>query len=261
MFLFLFSITGSSMLWWAVGLGAVVLVLYYLMWKDADPSSLKPSDFKWNPDNLGTSPANASTKRLILFDPCSSLVCTFHAVHAEEKQEVPTREKIAVVGAGFCGLGIAGAFTVNPSSFLRNHNTFGLLFVHQPTTWRVGPPPSFSQRHGIPYDVLEMDNDVGGNWYHGVYETVHIISSRKTTEYKDVPMPADWPDFPSADQVLTYASPATHSPGVECAPDQSTCALYARAGTSARTPSAIRSSHTASSTQKVGGPVAALWCC
>lgn len=128
------------MLWWAVGLGAVVLVLYYLMWKDADPSSLKPSDFKWNPDNL------------------------------EEKQEVPTREKIAVVGAGFCGLGIAGAFT----------------------------------RHGIPYDVLEMDNDVGGNWYHGVYETVHIISSRKTTEYKDVPMPADWPDFPSADQVLTY---------------------------------------------------------
>lgn len=62
-------------------------------------------------------PGNASTKRLILFDPCSSLVCTFHAVHAEEKQEVPTREKIAVVGAGFCGLGIAGAFTVNPFFF------------------------------------------------------------------------------------------------------------------------------------------------
>lgn len=52
------------MLWWAVGLGAVALVLYYLIWKDADPASLKPSDFKWNPDNLGTSPAlaNASTK-------------------------------------------------------------------------------------------------------------------------------------------------------------------------------------------------------
>jgi cation diffusion facilitator CzcD-associated flavoprotein CzcO len=61
-----------------------------------------------------------------------------------------------------------------------------------------------------------MDNDVGGNWYHGVYETVHIISSRKTTEYKDVPMPADWPDFPSADQVLTYASLAIHSPNDQC---------------------------------------------
>jgi len=61
------------------------------------------------------------------------------------------------------------------------------------------------QRHGIPYEVLEMDKDIGGNWYHGVYETVHIISSRKTTEYKDLPMPADWPDFPSAEQVLTCA--------------------------------------------------------
>ncbi len=80
----------------------------------------------------------------------------------------------------------------------------------------MGPLPSCAQRHGIPYDVLEMDNDVGGNWYHGVYETVHIISSRKTTEYKDVPMPADWPDFPSADQVLTYASPAIHSPNDQC---------------------------------------------
>ncbi len=43
-------------MWWAVALGAVALVLYYLMWKDADPASLKPSDFKWNPDNLGTKP-------------------------------------------------------------------------------------------------------------------------------------------------------------------------------------------------------------
>ena len=60
------------------------------------------------------------------------------------------------------------------------------------------------KRHGIAYDQIESDDAVGGNWYHGVYETVHIISSRKTTEYSDYPMPADWPDFPSAAQMLGY---------------------------------------------------------
>ena len=29
--------------------------------------------------------------------------------------------------------------------------------------------------HKIPYEELEADDDLGGNWYHGVYETVHII--------------------------------------------------------------------------------------
>lgn len=75
-----------------------------------------------------------------------------------------------IIGAGFAGLGVAAAF----------------------------------QRQGVAYDQLEADVDIGGNWFHGVYETVHIISSRKTTEYKDWPMPADWPDFPSAEQMLWY---------------------------------------------------------
>ncbi len=60
------------------------------------------------------------------------------------------------------------------------------------------------REHGIPYQQLEADDDLGGNWYHGVYETVHIISSRKTTEYADYPMPADYPDFPSRAQMLEY---------------------------------------------------------
>ena len=76
----------------------------------------------------------------------------------------------AIIGAGFSGLGIAAAFS----------------------------------RQGVAFDVFEADADVGGNWYHGVYEHVHIISSRKTTEYTDWPMPADWPDFPSAAQMLAY---------------------------------------------------------
>ena len=57
---------------------------------------------------------------------------------------------------------------------------------------------------GIPYEQVEATGDVGGNWAHGVYETAHIISSRRTTEYTDFPMPADYPDFPSAAQMHCY---------------------------------------------------------
>ncbi len=58
--------------------------------------------------------------------------------------------------------------------------------------------------HGIPYDHVEADDSVGGNWYHGVYETAHIISSRKTTQFEDFPMPEDFPDFPSQRHMLAY---------------------------------------------------------
>jgi hypothetical protein len=58
--------------------------------------------------------------------------------------------------------------------------------------------------HDIPYEQLEADDQLGGNWYHGVYDTVHIISSRKTTQYADYPMPAHYPDFPSRRQMLEY---------------------------------------------------------
>lgn len=58
--------------------------------------------------------------------------------------------------------------------------------------------------HGIAYDQVEASDDVGGNWHHGVYETAHIISSARTTEYQDFPMPASYPDFPSAKQMHAY---------------------------------------------------------
>ncbi|MEP6788125.1 MAG: NAD(P)-binding domain-containing protein [Acidobacteriota bacterium] len=57
---------------------------------------------------------------------------------------------------------------------------------------------------GIAYDQVEADDEVGGNWYHGTYRTAHIISSRKTTEFTDFPMPADYPDFPSQRQMGDY---------------------------------------------------------
>lgn len=56
----------------------------------------------------------------------------------------------------------------------------------------------------IPYVQVEATDHIGGNWAHGVYSTAHIISSRKTTEYPDFPMPPGYPDFPSAAQMLNY---------------------------------------------------------
>lgn len=57
---------------------------------------------------------------------------------------------------------------------------------------------------GIAYDQIDADTNVGGNWKHGVYASAHIISSKHTTEYADYPMPEDFPDFPSRQQMLSY---------------------------------------------------------
>lgn len=56
----------------------------------------------------------------------------------------------------------------------------------------------------LPYDHVEATDHVGGNWAHGVYETAHIISSRKTTEYPDFPMPKHYPAFPGKQEMCDY---------------------------------------------------------
>ena len=81
-----------------------------------------------------------------------------------------TQEKHLIIGAGPVGLGAAQAL----------------------------------KEWGIPYDQVDASRSVGGNWYHGVYETAHIISSRKVTQYDNFPMPADYPDFPSRQNMLDY---------------------------------------------------------
>ena len=57
----------------------------------------------------------------------------------------------------------------------------------------------------------EQQSDVGGNWIYtaepshsSVCETTHIISSKKLSAYADFPMPEDYPDYPSHEQVLAY---------------------------------------------------------
>ncbi|HWA98931.1 MAG TPA: NAD(P)-binding domain-containing protein [Pirellulales bacterium] len=65
------------------------------------------------------------------------------------------------------------------------------------------------KEQGLAFDVLEREDEVGGNWYYGrpassVYASTHMISSKRLTEYTDFPMPADYPPYPHHAQVWEY---------------------------------------------------------
>lgn len=59
--------------------------------------------------------------------------------------------------------------------------------------------------------IFEKNNQLGGNWvfdtkgnHSSVYETTHLISSKRLSEYEDFPMPSEYPDYPSHSQLLKY---------------------------------------------------------
>jgi hypothetical protein len=60
------------------------------------------------------------------------------------------------------------------------------------------------KQRGIAFDQVDAGDGVGGLWRDGVYQGVHIVSSKKSTGYTDYPMPAHYPDFPSSTQMLRY---------------------------------------------------------
>ena len=64
---------------------------------------------------------------------------------------------------------------------------------------------------GIAFDCFEMSDDIGGNWYYGnpnghsaCYKSLHIDTSKFRLAFEDFAVPADWPDFPSHTQILSY---------------------------------------------------------
>lgn len=62
---------------------------------------------------------------------------------------------------------------------------------------------------GVPFDLVERQRDVGGIWDieapgSPVYESAHFISSKTLSAFRDLPMPASYPDYPSHAQVLAY---------------------------------------------------------
>ena len=88
------------------------------------------------------------------------------------------RRRVCVIGAGPCGL-----------TALKNLQEQGLTDIV----------------------CYELSDATGGNWVYrdapghsSVYDTTHIISSKKYSQFDDFPMPADYPDFPSHAQMLAY---------------------------------------------------------
>lgn len=64
---------------------------------------------------------------------------------------------------------------------------------------------------GIPFDVYEASDNIGGNWYYNnpnglssCYQSLHIDTSKWRLAFEDYPVPADWPDYPHHSQLLQY---------------------------------------------------------
>jgi len=66
------------------------------------------------------------------------------------------------------------------------------------------------KQRGVAFDHVDASDGIGGLWRHGVYQGVHIVSSKKSTGYTDYPMPAHYPDFPSSAQMLRYLENFAH---------------------------------------------------
>lgn len=86
--------------------------------------------------------------------------------------------KIAIIGAGPCGL------TAAKNLLEQGLNKFTLF---------------------------EKNDKPGGNWifnesnaHSSIYETTHLISSKRLSSFEDFPMPDDYPDYPSHKQILRY---------------------------------------------------------
>jgi Flavin-binding monooxygenase-like len=64
---------------------------------------------------------------------------------------------------------------------------------------------------GIPYDCFEKGSHIGGNWRYendnglsSAYRSLHINSSRELMSFEAMPMPDDYPDYPSHQHIARY---------------------------------------------------------
>lgn len=65
------------------------------------------------------------------------------------------------------------------------------------------------KHRGIAFECFEKEDQLGGNWCYGkpasgVYQSTHTISSKPLTEYREYPMPEEYPQYPHHTQVLAY---------------------------------------------------------
>ena len=72
---------------------------------------------------------------------------------------------------------------------------------------------------GVRFDWYERHTDVGGIWDMEnpggpMYESAHFISSKYTSGFVGYPMPADYPDYPSWEQIRDYIRSFAHEFGL-----------------------------------------------
>jgi cation diffusion facilitator CzcD-associated flavoprotein CzcO len=67
------------------------------------------------------------------------------------------------------------------------------------------------QDYGIPFDMFEASDDIGGNWYFNnpngmsaCYKSLHIDTSKYRLAFEDYPVPEHWPDYPHHAELLQY---------------------------------------------------------
>ncbi|HEX4149621.1 MAG TPA: NAD(P)-binding domain-containing protein [Pirellulales bacterium] len=61
----------------------------------------------------------------------------------------------------------------------------------------------------VEFDCYEREDDIGGNWHFGkpgssIYQSTHLISSKRLTEYPDFPMPDEDAEYLHHSRVLAY---------------------------------------------------------
>lgn len=75
---------------------------------------------------------------------------------------------------------------------------------------------------GVDVTVLETGDRPGGLWAREsssgrspAYDSLHLNTSRARTQFADLPMPADWPDYPSAAMVEGYLRDYVEAFGID----------------------------------------------
>lgn len=72
----------------------------------------------------------------------------------------------------------------------------------------------------IPFEVIERESAVGGNWWFehpnsAICHSTRLISSKTMSHFKGFPMPDDYPDFPRHDQMCAYIRGYARHFGIE----------------------------------------------
>ena len=54
------------------------------------------------------------------------------------------------------------------------------------------------------FEILDANPGPGGLWHTGAYDSAHLISSKRDTQFEDFAMPESYPDFPGKEQMRRY---------------------------------------------------------